>query len=129
VSIVRHHPFVLGEGDAAEARRLLARHGDALTFELLDHWRADLTGRERNERVEAKLVRLEAFRHVVEGELGSPHRLSDLAVDGADLIGIGYRPGPELGRTLRDLLDAVVETPGLNQRDTLLARAEERLHG
>jgi tRNA nucleotidyltransferase/poly(A) polymerase len=128
VSIVRHHPFLLGEGDAAEARRLLARHGDALTFELLDHWRADLTGRERNDRVAAKLERLEAFRRVVEGELGSPHRLSDLAVDGADLIGIGYEPGPQLGRTLRELLDAVVETPGLNRRDTLLARAEEQLH-
>jgi tRNA nucleotidyltransferase (CCA-adding enzyme) len=62
---------------------------------------------------------------VLEGELVSPHRLSDLAVDGADLIEIGYRPGPELGQTLAGLLDAVVEQPSLNRRETLLARAKE----
>ena len=42
----------------------------------------------------------------------SPHRLSDLAVDGTDLIGIGYEPGPALGRALQTLLDEVVDRPG-----------------
>ena len=41
-----------------------------------------------------KLDRVAAFREVVERELTSPHRLSDLAVDGVDLIQLGYRPGP-----------------------------------
>ena len=44
VRIVRFHMFHLGEGDALEARRLLARHGDELTFDLLDHREADLRG-------------------------------------------------------------------------------------
>ena len=47
--IVRFHPFLLGDGDALEARRLLARHGDELTFDLLDHWDADLRGRDLTE--------------------------------------------------------------------------------
>ena len=60
-----------------------------------------------------KLGRLRAFRRVVESELTSPHRLSDLAVDGTDLIELGYRPGPELGRALDELLHAVVDDPAL----------------
>jgi tRNA nucleotidyltransferase (CCA-adding enzyme) len=128
VRIVRHHVFLLGSGDEAEARRMLARYGEGLTFDLLDHWHADLRGRDLSESVAQRLERLAVFRETVERELGSPHRLSDLAVDGADLIGIGYEPGPALGRTLRTLLEEVVERPALNRRDTLLARAEELLH-
>jgi len=40
-----------------------------------------------------------------------------------DLIQLGFRPGPQLGHILHDLLDAVVDEPALNTRDQLLARA------
>ena len=73
------------------------------------------------------MERLRSFRHVVEEERASPHRLADLAVDGTDLIELGYQPGPELGRTLEALLEAVVDDPALNRRETLLARAKELL--
>jgi tRNA nucleotidyltransferase (CCA-adding enzyme) len=125
VRIVRFHPFLLGQGDAVEARRLLAAHGEGLAFDLLDHWSADLHGRDRTGKVEAKLARLARFRLVLEQERGSPHRLTDLAVDGTDLIQLGYAPGPPLGEALRELLREVVEAPALNRRETLLARAEE----
>ena len=52
---------------------------------------------------------------------------ADLAVDGTDLIELGYRPGPELGRTLEALLEAVVDDPALNRRETLLDRARRQL--
>jgi putative nucleotidyltransferase with HDIG domain len=127
VRIVRFHQFQLGEGDPAEARRMLSRHGDGLTFDLVDHWQADLSGRDQTDSVRKKLERVSAFRQVVEQELTSAHRLSDLAVDGADLIQLGYRPGPELGSTLNTLLQEVVEEPSLNRSESLLARAEELL--
>jgi tRNA nucleotidyltransferase/poly(A) polymerase len=129
VRIVRFHPFRLESGDAREARRLLAEHGEGLVLDLLDHWDADLLGRDDNARARAKLAQVADFRRVVEHERSSPHRLSDLAVDGTDLIELGYRPGPALGRTLDALLDAVVEDPELNRRETLLARARELLVG
>jgi tRNA nucleotidyltransferase (CCA-adding enzyme) len=128
VRIVRFHPFLLGDGDALEARRLLASHGEGLTFDLIDHWNADLRGRDQSPRVLAKLDRVALFREVVEAELGSPHRLADLAVDGADLIELGYEQGPVLGRALDTLLDEVIDSPALNRRETLLARAQELLH-
>jgi len=130
VRIVRRHMFQPGKGDARRARRFLRRNGDELAFDLIDHKHADLLGKRGTEGepppVE-EIERLGRFREVVEQELSSPHRLQDLAVDGNDLIELGFRPGPQLGRILHDLLDAVVDEPALNTRDQLLARAKERL--
>ena len=53
--------------------------------------------------------------------------LRDLAVTGDDLVGLGYRPGPAIGRTLRALLDDVVRDPARNTREQLLERAQELL--
>jgi tRNA nucleotidyltransferase/poly(A) polymerase len=127
VEIVRHHTLRPGPGDALEARRLLARHGDELALDLLDQWEADARGRRQTASSAERLEWLTRFRAVVEAERASPHRIADLAVDGNDLLRLGYTEGPALGRTLDELLDAVVEEPGLNRRDVLLARAQERL--
>ena len=45
VRIIRHHMFQLGKGDALRARRFLAKHGDELAFELVDHKEADYRGK------------------------------------------------------------------------------------
>jgi putative nucleotidyltransferase with HDIG domain len=127
--IVRHHMFQVGKGDALRARRFLARHGDVLAFELVDHKQADYLGKpgpDGGPPLE-DLARLERFRGVLHEELGRPHRLTDLAVDGNDLIRAGFAPGPELGRVLRELLHDVVEDPELNTRDALLRRARAKL--
>jgi tRNA nucleotidyltransferase (CCA-adding enzyme) len=122
VRIVRWHMLDIGKGDALRARRLLAQHGDKLALDLLDHKEADLRGKPNPD---AELEALARFREVLEAERSSPHRLGDLAVDGRDLIELGYVPGPALGRALDRLLREVVGDPSLNRRDWLLARAEE----
>ena len=45
VRIVRHHMFQIGKGDALRARRFLAKHGDELAFQLVDHKDADYRGK------------------------------------------------------------------------------------
>jgi tRNA nucleotidyltransferase/poly(A) polymerase len=129
VRIVRRHMFQPGKGDARRARRFLRRNGDELAFDLIDHKHADLLGKRGTGGEPPPLDEIDAllrFRQVVEEERGSPHRLRDLAVDGNDLIEVGFRPGPQLGRILHELLDAVVDEPALNTRDQLLARARRR---
>ena len=128
VQIVRHH-MLSARGDAARARRLLARYGEELTFDLLDHKGADLRGKWGPDEPPPteQLEELEALRRLVEAERSSPHRLGDLAVSGTDLIELGYTPGPALGQTLRTLLTEVVERPSRNTREALLARAQELL--
>jgi tRNA nucleotidyltransferase (CCA-adding enzyme) len=122
VRIVRAHMLDPGRADGVRARRLLQRYGVGLTFDLLDHKRADLLG--KGPANDKDLERLRELRKVVEHEKTSAHRLRDLAIGGDDLIGIGYKPGPEIGRTLRALLDEVVKAPELNKREKLLARAK-----
>jgi putative nucleotidyltransferase with HDIG domain len=129
VRIVRRHMFQPGKGDAVRARRFLRRNGEDLAFDLIDHKHADLLGKRGSDGEPPPLEEIEAlghFRDVVEQERHSPHRLRDLAVDGDDLIELGFAPGPQLGRILDELLDAVVEEPALNSRDELLARARDR---
>jgi tRNA nucleotidyltransferase (CCA-adding enzyme) len=46
-----------------------------------------------------------------------------LAVTGNDLIAAGVPAGPAIGRALERLLDAVLDDPDLNRRETLLAMA------
>jgi tRNA nucleotidyltransferase/poly(A) polymerase len=130
VRIVRRHMFQPGKGDARRARRFLRRNGDELAFDLIDHKRADLLGKRGSDGEPPpvdELERLTRFREVVEEERSSPHRIRDLTIDGNDLIELGFKPGPRLGRILNELLDAVVEEPGLNTREQLLEQARERL--
>jgi tRNA nucleotidyltransferase (CCA-adding enzyme) len=120
VRLIRAHSFHLDEVDERFARRFLREHGEELAFDLVAHKQADLAGKQRPDRERA----VERLRELLEQERGQPHRLEDLAVDGGDLLELGYREGPELGRTLDALLDAVVDDPSLNTRDELLGRAK-----
>jgi tRNA nucleotidyltransferase/poly(A) polymerase len=124
VRIVRAHAFMPPErDDPVEARRFLARHGEALAADLVAHKEADLRAKSRP--VDDDLAALAAFRQLLEREASSPHRLSDLAISGSDLLALGYREGPALGRTLRTLLAEVVDDPRRNEREALLRRAKE----
>ena len=67
------------------------------------------------------------LRALIEQERSSPHRLADLAVDGSDLLALGYDEGPQLGSVLSGLLDEVVDDPSRNDRQWLLERAKEQL--
>lgn len=48
------------------------------------------------------------------------YSLSELAVNGKDLIEYGMRPGREIGNILNMLLDKVIEAPELNEKSKLL---------
>ncbi|HSC90445.1 MAG TPA: HD domain-containing protein [Gaiellaceae bacterium] len=120
--LVRLHMFFPPRmPDEVRARRFLAKHGDELALDLLAHKDADV--RSKGTSAEEDLERLDAFRRLVLAAREQPHRLSDLAVGGDDLIALGYRPGPALGRTLERLLHEVVGDPSLNRREWLLAEA------
>ncbi|MEJ2203686.1 MAG: CCA tRNA nucleotidyltransferase [Gemmatimonadota bacterium] len=58
---------------------------------------------------------------------GPPLSVSDLAVDGGNLIRMGLKPGPTFGRLLESLLSWVLEDPSRNQVSLLEERAKEIL--
>ena len=51
-------------------------------------------------------------------------RVSQLAVNGRDLMAAGIPAGPGLRRVLEALLDSVIREECPNERDALLARAQ-----
>jgi tRNA nucleotidyltransferase (CCA-adding enzyme) len=109
---------------AVATRRFLAHHGSRRATELIALKRADLSAKIVPDWEPRALDRL-ASELVVAQTL--PHRLSDLAVDGKELIALGFTPGPRLGQVLKDLLARVVDEPSLNEHDKLLALAAAEL--
>jgi tRNA nucleotidyltransferase (CCA-adding enzyme) len=123
VRIVAGHSFRLdGPIDALFARRFLASNGLEGARELLLHKRADL---EAKAVEQWELEHLAALERHVDEQRGAVYRLGDLAVDGDDLLAIGYREGPALGAELARLLDVVIDDPAANTPDALLALARE----
>ena len=57
---------------------------------------------------------------------GEPVCIADLAVNGNDLIGLGFKPGRSLQDVLCDLLDVVWDHPEKNTREELIKEALKR---
>jgi tRNA nucleotidyltransferase/poly(A) polymerase len=67
------------------------------------------------------------YKRAIKVAYKDPIALADLAIDGTDLEKLGLQ-GPAVGTTLRNLLDAVITDPRVNNRETLIAMAK-RLNG
>ena len=108
-------------------RKLIGRLGEEDFFRLLDLKRADSLAHHPDYRGRvAACDRLEALAREL---LAQPpcFTVKDLAVNGNDLLAMGYSKGPELGRTLNALLEAVLSGELPNEKDALLKAAESRL--
>jgi tRNA nucleotidyltransferase (CCA-adding enzyme) len=124
VDLVTAHAFQLDHVDELFARRFLREHGDELARDLVLHKEADI----RSKNVpQPELDRLQQLQALLEEQAAHPHRLADLAVDGSDLLDLGYAEGPKVGAALSELLDDVVEDPSRNRKEWLLERAKELL--
>lgn len=143
VKLVQSHMFQDHKKPTeARARRFLNRHGDDLAFDLVRLKRADIMGKgEVEDSVEmdpasglldliggnmpqaGELALLDKFEGMLREAQGQPHRLSDLAIDGSDLVALGIPEGPQIGALLDHLMNQVLSSPNLNTREWLLAEA------
>ncbi len=55
-------------------------------------------------------------------------RLSDLAIDGNDVMALGVEPGPRVGALLHAALDAVIDEKAANDREALTTFVRDALH-
>ena len=60
-------------------------------------------------------------------EAGDCVSLKTLAVNGGDLMAAGIPKGKQIGETLAELLDLVLEQPELNEKACLLQRLEAKM--
>ena len=108
----------------AAVKRTMARCGALLFEKLLILQRADNMA--KNEKYfPEKLGRIEAVTQIYNEILAEdqPYLVSQLVINGGDLIKMGYRPGRAIGDTLKSLIDEVIINPKLNNREYLLGRA------
>lgn len=114
------------ENSPPGVKRMMAKTGQTLFEKLLVLQEADNKAKNVkyfNEK-KKKLVETYEIYKLVLAE-NQPYNISDLIVNGRDLIKIGFKPGRELGDTLKRLLDEVIINPDLNRREYLLERARE----
>jgi tRNA nucleotidyltransferase/poly(A) polymerase len=130
VVLVRHHMFSYEPNwsDAAVRRFMLKINGlgAGALDELLALREADNVG----SGLPPAAGRLDELRARIARELAAEVVLDrrDMAIDGGDLIReLGLTEGPLLGRILDDLLERVINDPGLNDRPTLLVLAQSML--
>lgn len=128
VELVKYHDSSLETTDKC-VKRWLNRIGEEQFRRLLDIRLADISGQSRlnyNERVGKVLLVKSTLEKVLKEE--SCFSLKDLAVNGHDLIEIGFKPGKVLGIALTHLLDMVVDEELPNEKETLLYWAKKDLY-
>lgn len=120
VRLVAHHNDLLLP-DRKLLRRRLSELGADTLKRLIAVKVADINAHNiHNERTEVSLLFAE-MEAIVDDILaaGEPYRICDLALDGRDLLALGYR-GKAIGESLAALLDLVVADPAENTRENLL---------
>ena len=127
--LVRHH-MILYSPDWSDAavRRFIRRIGPGQPLtDLFALRRADTAASAGPEARDAAASELES--RVAALQAAAVLSISELAVNGTDLMReLGLEPGPEVGRLLERLLQAVLDDPRRNERDTLIRLAREA-HG
>ena len=110
-------------------RRLLGRLNsvpieDLLLLKSADRFARD--GLEKDDSDEQALI-----RQMVSKIRDKHHalRVTDLVINGDDLIAMGYVPGPDFGQALNQLLEEVLDDERLNTREYLLNRVETMMKG
>ncbi len=116
--LVREHMYKLQVIRKTKVKRMINRVGRENIFRLLDLQKADEIASAPPHNLE-KINRLQS---VVEEILDNrePLEIKDLSISGKDLIELGFEPGPQVGKALKQLLTLVLSTPELNDKERLL---------
>ena len=127
VTLVREHDSLLPT-TAPGMRRLIGRMGVETIRQLMEVKQADMAAQSTHERPQ-KQATLRDARLLLEDVLDEQpaFTVSDLQINGRDLISLGVKPGPAMGNILKTLLTEVQDELLDNTREALEARAKELL--
>lgn len=119
--LVRYHDWKI-EPVYKNVRRAVNKIGEDIFPMLFSVKYADVMAQSDYKR-EEKLQELEILKNIYHDiiEKKECFSLKDLAVSGDDLIGMGMKPGKEIGVTLHELLEIVLENPECNRKEYLLS--------
>lgn len=125
ISVLVENHDVRVEPSQPAVKRMMSRTGAALFEKLIVLQTADNMAK-NPEHFPDKKKRIDSAYLIYKEILAErqPYLISHLAVNGKDLIRIGYRPGREIGDALKRLIDEVIINPELNNREYLLREAK-----
>ena len=118
--LVRYHDWTINYGKS-NIRKTINKIGEEVFPEIFDLNYADIMAQSDFER-EGKVENLRRLKEEYEEVMAKKEcvSLKTLAITGNDLLKMGYKPGPEIGKTLSFLLDKVLEDPSLNTKEKLI---------
>lgn len=124
-SLVRYHMFHYQQDHTdAAIRRFMRKVGLENIDDILDLREGDRLG----SGARKTSWRLEEMKQRMIEQLNQPMDVTDLAIDGTDLMKeLNLQPGPVIGKLLHSLFEQVMENPELNTKELLLQRAQEEL--
>ncbi len=124
--VLNHDYGISGDGLGIRSfRRFLASLGKDNFEDFIALRKADMAGQSDynlESRNRAVNEMEEMYRVVMEEQ--QCIRISDLAISGRDLIGLGMKPGRDIGNMLNMLLERVLDEPEQNSRERLLQLAK-----
>ncbi len=118
VTLVKYHQFTVTELQTDKAvRRFIRQVGKEYLGDILALRTADRIG----SGATPTSWRLDLFRKRLEEVQKEPFKITDLKVDGTDVMKtLNVKPGPKVGEVLKKLFDEVVENNVKNDRESLL---------
>ncbi len=114
------------DGTQRQVKRVLQKLGEANTRRLFAVQRADVGAQSdyhRAEKLAATALAQRQFEELIRSR--ACVTLRDLAVNGTDLMALGYKEGRAVGAALDRLLNEVIDGQLPNEREKLLQRAQQ----
>ena len=121
VLLIKQHMTPL-EPDKRILRRRLAQYGEETVQKMLALQKADFNGKGVADSNPQFSVIEDLLQEILQEE--ACFSLKDLAVNGQDLIRIGFVPGPAIGACLAQLLEQVLDEKIPNEKEKLLQAAK-----
>jgi len=127
IRLIKWHDHPI-EPTKKAVKRAVRVIGEDIIEDLFKVKEADMRA-QNPEFLQERLIQLEHVKEIYEHIKHSQECFSmkDLAVNGSDLIDIGFKEGKQIGRVLEKLLDYVIDRPEANQKEHLLEYAKRYL--
>jgi len=123
--LVEYHMKYYKENQREKIKKLIGEIGKDNIFDLLSLQKADAMCKNKPELIDNALEMVKTVEDIIRKK--EPIEMKDLAINGEDLIKAGFNPGIEMGKLLNDLLETVIKSPELNNKETLLEIAVKML--
>jgi tRNA nucleotidyltransferase (CCA-adding enzyme) len=125
--LVLYHDYFY-EPTKKSVKKMLNMVGLDLTKKLIEIRKADVSA-QHPKYIEERFSKIGLLERLLQEIIDSKEvfDMKNLAINGNDLIEIGFKQGKELGNLLKELMDVVLEHPEMNTRDILLGLAHDKI--